>query len=141
MSRFSIRVSAIALSLFGLVSYANAGDLEVQVTGISQIKGDVFVSLFNQKNQWLKKAVVGQKSTVDKGKLVLKFIDLPEGEYAISAYHDLNSNGALDTNPIGIPKEPYGFSNDAAGNFGPPSFDDAKIKVEGKLTTTTLRLN
>ena len=55
--------------------------------------------------------------------------DLPSGNYAVGIFHDVNGNNRLDTNLFGVPKEQYGFSNDASGRFGPPSFDDAAISV------------
>jgi uncharacterized protein (DUF2141 family) len=30
---------------------------------------------------------------------------------------------------MGIPVEPFGFSNDAAGHFGPPAFADARLHL------------
>ena len=50
--------------------------------------------------------------------------------YSFSFYHDVNSNKKLDKNFIGIPKEPYGFSNNQAGRFGPPNFEDSKIELK-----------
>jgi uncharacterized protein (DUF2141 family) len=47
---------------------------------------------------------------------------------------------------LGIPKEPYGFSRDARGKFGPPGFEDAAIEVRdegdgaGEATVATVRL-
>ena len=41
----------------------------------------------------------------------------------------VNGNEKLDTNLVGIPSEPYGFSRNARGRFGPPSFDDLAIEV------------
>jgi len=53
--------------------------------------------------------------------------NIPAGEYAVSIFHDIDKNGELNTNAIGIPNEPYGFSNDARGRFGPPKFKNAKF--------------
>lgn len=64
----------------------------------------------------------------NKAKIIIK--NLPQGFYGFSYYHDVNANGELDTNFVGVPKEPYGFSNGEKGSFGPPSFDDAKFKVQ-----------
>jgi uncharacterized protein (DUF2141 family) len=52
--------------------------------------------------------------------------------------HDVNKNGELDKNALGIPKEGFGFSNDAAGTFGPPGFDKAKFILPraGELVIT-----
>jgi uncharacterized protein (DUF2141 family) len=55
------------------------------------------------------------------------FSNLEPGRYAIIVFHDENANGRLDKNFFGVPTEPYGFSNDAQGFLGPPSFDDASI--------------
>ncbi len=61
---------------------------------------------------------------------------LPPGTYALGLFHDLNGNGVLDKNLFGIPKEPYGFSNNARGRLGPPSFEDAAISVTGDQPIT-----
>ena len=56
------------------------------------------------------------------------------GTYAVAVFHDLNGNGRLDRNFIGLPSEPYGFSNDV-GRRGPPSFEGALITVKEPSTT------
>jgi uncharacterized protein (DUF2141 family) len=120
---------------------ALAGDLKVEVHGITETKGDVLVAVFNQKGQWLKQALISKKVSANGNKVVVQFDGLPDGDYAISAVHDLNSNGRLDSNPIGMPTEPYGFSNDATGNFGPPSFDSAKITLTSAPHSISVRVN
>lgn len=67
------------------------------------------------------------------------FTGLAPGEYAIKAFHDVNANGELDTNWMGIPREPYAFGNDAMGTFGPPAFDQAKVAVKAGSQRTRLR--
>jgi uncharacterized protein (DUF2141 family) len=57
-------------------------------------------------------------------------LDLPPGAYAVMAYHDRNANGRLDTLPIGMPIEPYGFSNNARGSFGPPAWKAASFVLD-----------
>lgn len=51
------------------------------------------------------------------------------GDYAIAVYHDVNANGQLDKKVFGIPKEPYGFSNNFRPRFSAPTFGDCKITV------------
>lgn len=65
---------------------------------------------------------------------------LPRGNYAIKAYHDVNDNGVLDRGRLGIPKEPYGFSNDARGRFGPPRFEEARFRLGLDGDELTIRL-
>jgi len=57
-------------------------------------------------------------------------VEVPRGAYALKVYHDVNGNGRLDTGRMGIPKEPYGFSNGARGRFGPPSFGAARFELD-----------
>ena len=58
-------------------------------------------------------------------------IDLPEGIYAIALFVDANKNLKIDKNFLGIPKEQFGFSNNAMGKLSAPSFEQAKFRVEG----------
>lgn len=50
-------------------------------------------------------------------------------EYAVAVVHDEDGNGKLDTNFIGIPREGLGASRDARRTFGPPRFEDAKVRL------------
>ena len=56
---------------------------------------------------------------------------LPFGEYAITLFVDFNGNKKIDKNFLGIPKEPYGFSNNVIGNMSAPTFDQAKFVISG----------
>jgi uncharacterized protein (DUF2141 family) len=64
-----------------------------------------------------------------EGENVIAVPGVPKGTWAVLVYQDENGNGELDRNFIGIPKENYGFSRDAASKFGPPGFDEAAIEV------------
>ena len=66
----------------------------------------------------------------EDGAAVWQVENLQPGTYAVAVYHDLNGNGELDRTTLGPPDEPYGFSNDARGTFGPPKFDKAAIEIK-----------
>ena len=91
-------------------------------------QGIVWVALYDSKDHFMKEQFKFVKLQAMKGKLVAIFPDLQPGTYAISVMHDSNSNKVLDTNAIGMPKEGFGFSNDAMGRFGPPDFKDASFE-------------
>ena len=57
--------------------------------------------------------------------------ELPAGQYAVGIFHDVNLNNKMDNNFLGLPKEQYGFSNNARALFGPPSFEDAAFELNG----------
>lgn len=68
------------------------------------------------------------------------FEDIPRGTYAIAVVHDENMNGKIDMNWLGIPTEGYGFSRDAKGLLGAPSFEAASWVHDGKAVELTIRL-
>lgn len=81
------------------------------------------------------------KSLDAKGEKVRAFfLTMPPGQHAIKVFHDVNANGLLDTNKLGIPNEPYGFGNDARGRFGPPSFEDAAVTIGHVPVVTAVKL-
>lgn len=68
------------------------------------------------------------------------FTRVDDGTYAVKVFHDINSDGELNTSWIGWPQEPYGFSNDAPVNMGPPSFKLAAINVGEPRNPVRIRL-
>jgi len=59
---------------------------------------------------------------------------LPQGEYALAIFQDLNGNATLDKSFWGIPREPYGFSNNPEATMGPPSFDKCRFDISKDKT-------
>lgn len=66
------------------------------------------------------------------GTLRFVFRDVPPGLYAAAAFQDVNGDGRLDRAPVGLPLEPYGFSN-GVGRTAPPRFERAAFPVEGDV--------
>ncbi|WP_245990753.1 DUF2141 domain-containing protein [Hymenobacter rubripertinctus] len=58
-------------------------------------------------------------------------VQLPPGEWAVAITQDLNNNDKVDKNLLGIPTEPFAFSNNVRPRFAPPAFDDCKFTVDG----------
>ena len=76
-----------------------------------------------------------------KGMTVFVAEGIPEGHYAISAFHDLNGNGELDkVRLLGIPKEPFGFSGNPRIILGAPNFEDCAFVVDEETSDLTLIL-
>ena len=42
---------------------------------------------------------------------------------------------------MGIPSEPFAFSNNARGSFGPASWEDSAFEVSGDTATHSVRLD
>ncbi len=109
--------------------FGQSASLEVIVTNIREVKGSIRASVFNEKSSFLKKEYQGKVAKVNGESMTLSFENLPAGEYALSVIHDENENGELDSNFMGIPKEGFGFGNNALGRFGPPDFEKTVVKV------------
>ncbi|RZA32177.1 MAG: DUF2141 domain-containing protein [Lysobacteraceae bacterium] len=118
----------------------SAATVEVRVTNVAGGKGKVNVAVCDRE-RFLKQCVYSASAPARAGETVVSLKDIPAGTWAVLAYQDVNENNELDRNFIGIPKENYGFSRDAAGRFGPPGFDDAAIAVTDGTTTATIRLH
>jgi uncharacterized protein (DUF2141 family) len=101
--------------------------LEVEITGIRNNKGEICLQLFSD-NQ---KVISQQKGVIAENKCTFIFSNLKPGKYAIRYFHDENMSETLELNNLGIPKEGYGYSNNAAGHFGPPSFDKWIFELNG----------
>ena len=141
-TKFPATIAALATSLFLTLTptSASAAELTVEIKGIASDKGDVYVAIYDKTEKWMKTALSDAKASAKKGSVTVTFKELPEGDYAISLYHDENGNGKMDRNVIGMPTEPYAFSNDAAGNYGPASFEQAKFKVDGEKKNIVINI-
>jgi uncharacterized protein (DUF2141 family) len=111
----------------------NESDLKLVITGVDDVKGSMYIAVFDNKESFpdFGKQLVEKVLPVDSKTLSCTFKDLPNSDYAVAIFHDKNNNGKLDKNAFGIPLEPYGFSQNARARFSAPSFNDAKIVLDG----------
>lgn len=114
-------------------------NLTVHFIGMESDNGAVFSGLYNTESSFLKTNYKGDIVKITNKKATVIFNSIPKGTYAVSAFHDENDNKKMDTNFIGIPKEPIGVSNDATGFMGPPKYNDAKFPIH-QNTTITIRI-
>ena len=117
---------------------ALATDVTFEVSGIEAQVGHVLVILYDE-GSFLKKPLKEVRLDPAPPKVSGTFRDVPEGVYAITAIHDENDNGKLDSNLIGIPTERYGFSNNPS-LWGAPKFSDAKVSIAGGTQHFAIRL-
>jgi len=99
-------------------------------TQVREAGGVVRCGLFG-RDGWLKKPVGADAAKITGRQALCVFKKVPAGTYGLSAFHDQNNNGKLDTNLLGMPTEDYCASNNARGVLGPPSFSDAKFDYRG----------
>jgi uncharacterized protein (DUF2141 family) len=117
---------------------ASAASIEVRVQGVTA-KGKVLVAVCD-KTTFLKDCAYSGSAPAKAGETVVTVDGVPAGSWAVLSYQDENDNGKLDRNVLGIPKEPYAFSRDARGRFGPPSFEDAAFELRDEKAVTMIKL-
>ena len=115
--------------------------LKVEVTNVKNGHGKLWFAVFKPDEKFGEGKpniykILEVKSTADQSAT----FQLAPGKYALAVYQDLNKNDVLDKNFIGIPKEPYGFSNNFRPKFSPPKFQDCEFEVpaEGKQISVKL---
>ena len=123
------------LFLFPLLCFVQQilaqGSVTVHVKPVEDAKGEISVALYRKPSDFPHpvRVYVAQTPKAVKGTNIIRFTNLPAGNYAAAAYHDENGNKKLDKNIFGAPTEPYGFSNDARRLMSAPSFDEARFEI------------
>jgi len=106
--------------------------ISLEVGGLQNLDGDLAIVMnnsseqFNSSTEWYKDTTVD----VNSDNMIILIKDIIAGTYAISLFHDHNSNGELDVNFLNIPVEGFGFSNNPTILFSQPDFNDCKFIIE-----------
>jgi uncharacterized protein (DUF2141 family) len=125
-----LRTALLALAVVGCATAqspasADTATVTVELTGL-QPRGQVLMQVFNSEESYRAgNGIAVRQIPVTGPTASVVFSDVPTGQYAVRLFHDLNGNGELDTNPFGIPTEPFAFSNNARGSFGPATWQQA----------------
>ncbi len=120
---------------------ASAAELRLQLAGLKP-RGQVMVLLFDAERSWKAKAnaVREIKRRVSAATAEVRLDGLAAGVYGAMVFQDLNLDGKMNFNMLGIPTEPYGFSNDSRGLFGPPAWSNAAFRFAGADAVHRIRV-
>jgi uncharacterized protein (DUF2141 family) len=119
---------------------ASGTTVTITVTG-TQASGKVFGRVHDSANSFkARDKGVAQFAIEGAASGFQTTLTLAPGRYAIAAFQDTKGTGKLETNMLGIPKVPYGFSNNARGSLGPPGFDAAAFTVGASAMSLTIQL-
>jgi uncharacterized protein (DUF2141 family) len=141
----SIVVVTIANVFSTALAQAPCPGIHLRVLDIRNSTGTVACALFESAEgfpvDFLRSATNIMVIKVRNTHARCDFEDIPAGTYALGVIHDENMNGKLDLNAFGMPKEGYGFSNDAKAGFGAPSFTAASFKYDGQTLDLTIHMH
>jgi uncharacterized protein (DUF2141 family) len=136
------RMKKVIFSIILLGSYVFAVDINIEVQNLKNTVGKVFIGLYNKSKNFtiVSKVYKGVDLYIGSHTLSYTFKEIPYGIYAISIFHDENSNKKLDKNFLGIPNEGYGFSNNAKVMLSIPSFNEAKFKISTHTVNLKIKM-
>jgi uncharacterized protein (DUF2141 family) len=127
--------------IFGLPASIVAAQLKIVWNNVRSDRGRIEIAVYQGKDGFpdnSDKSIAKRKISVEEGTVIIN--DLPEGELAVSIFHDENEDEILNKNGLGIPKEGIGFSRNPGVLFGPPSYKKAKFKLGSSLEQVTIKL-
>lgn len=112
----------------------------IHIQNLPSNEGKIFAALYNNETSFLKENYQAKIVDINDKAATVTFSGIPQGVYAVSFFQDENNNQKMDTNVMGIPKEPYGCSNNARGFMGPPKWEDAKFEMKDQTVQQTISL-
>ena len=138
-----ILLSTLSLFSWGLLRSEDPQktNLKVDIQNVRSPKGAVYIALYHSAKDFpMGKPIDGKKISV-AGLSAQATFSVEPGDYAIAVYHDENGNGQMDKRVFGIPKEPYGFSNNVKPIMSMPKFSDCKFSVGNGGRVISIKLN
>ena len=130
----------LATLLLAVIVCRAQSNLIVTIENLKNINGDLLIGLYDNASNFPRKVATGKVVKVTEKLMKVTFPDLKPGNYAVSVLHDENQNKDMDQGRLGIPKEGYGFSNNAMGVMGPPSFKKARFNVPDGDSSITIKM-
>lgn len=118
-----------AFSLF-LLHLNPTASLTIEITDLKNSKGQILLEFSDSDKNVIREIV----QNIEDNKCIVQITDLTSGSYSFKYFHDENSNKEMDTNWVGMPKEGFGFSNNAKGTFGPPAHEKTIFEIKSDTT-------
>ena len=115
-------------TLFLISTFAFSNEIKIKITNVKSKEGKVVMSIHSSKesfkNRISDKTLIMQAANDE----IETTVNLPDGDFSFCVYQDVNSDGILNSKLIGIPKEPFGFSN-YNGKSAPGNFEKHKVTI------------
>jgi uncharacterized protein (DUF2141 family) len=141
-SLFALPLAAVTFACSARADYKS--NLTVEVDGLQNQRGQLCVKLFERSQGFPDSnegAVKRECVKITEVPMKLNFKGLPSGSYAIAVFHDINGDGKLNRNSMGMPTEGYGFSNNPApSRSGPPAYGKAVFLLAGPDTVIRIQM-
>ena len=124
-----------------LLGVSASAPVTIVITNLPSATSAIKLNFYNSAGTFLQSGQATLQQTVLPGgqHQAQVRVALPAGEWAVALMQDTNNNGEVDRNVLGIPNEPYAFSNNVRPRFSAPKFEDCKFRVTGQAQTITIQ--
>ncbi len=143
-SFFAPAAGTLALGLLaaGLGATAHAqtaapGCAAVEVQNVRPSQGHLMVAAYASAEDFSKKPVTTQRLAAGEQTMRFTLCGLSGSAVALTLYQDLNSDGKMSRNLLGMPTEPWGSSG-TPGAMG-PTWEGARVALDG--STVVVRMS
>lgn len=138
-----MRILSFALILLVLSGAKRANhpqqpEIEVVIKNIKSPSGVFVISFYNDAKSFPKpgkEAITDKIKVDDTNEHRIKFKLPAEGWYAIALFQDEYETGKIKQDKIGVPLEPYAFSNNIRPKTAAPNFTACKFYVSANNNT------
>jgi uncharacterized protein (DUF2141 family) len=113
--------------------------LTIEVTGFRSDAGQARIAVYPSEQAFLVDETLATVQPI-RNRRARWTLTVPPGTYAVGVHHDVNNNGVMETSRLGLPREPYGFTNGARGRLGPPRWRSAAVQVPDRPTTLAVQV-
>lgn len=138
MTRLPTAALCAALLLpTGDATAGTTADLEITIRNVLPGQGELRIALFDTADGFPHDPAPTMptlRQRPDATTVQVRFYGLPQGRWAVMVLQDLNGNGRIDANLLGMPREPYGASNNRLPMLAPPRFEEALFTLGPEAT-------
>ena len=101
----------------------------VEVDNVRPLQGHLMVAAFGSAETYGKTPMVSLRLPAGEAKMSFQLCGLSGTEVALRLFQDLDSDGKMGANLLGMPTEPWGSSG-TPGSFG-PRWETGKVALDG----------
>ena len=128
-SRLTVCTAIVAL--LSSIPAARAQDCaQVEVRNLRPEQGMLMLAAYTDAASFRKTAAMELRVRATAETMTLQVCGLAGNAVALTLFQDLNSNGKLDSNPFGIPTEPWGASGKTSA-MSAPTWETAQVPLDG----------
>lgn len=117
---------------------AATGCATVEIQNVRPQQGTVMVAAYGSADSYGKKPLVQVRVPAGEASMSVMLCGLSGSEVALMLFQDLDGDGKMARNMVGMPTEPWGSSGNP-GMFG-PKWDTGKVLLDGSAIAVKMSL-